>query len=455
MTFEKLELLVLGTAVCCFGFFRWPKSAYELIRPRFAIPFLFWLATFLPMISYGDPYTESNVYQRAREDSGRTAAFFIMTCLLGFWVGFASPIGVYLAKPMALVTNKLPIRPQRFGILAYLVGGFSLFLIAILNGPAFLGFEGGGPLIQLPESLGRPVAVIMVIGTAVSAAALGASWPAKGSQSLFGNAFRLLFLLALCTPNMAMFSRGSALPVLICFAAFSVRHRRLNWVIAILAVGFTALCGHAGLAGRGVMGHYAGVFPYLQFLFTESLSRWDEMFSIFTGAVDAYTPLCVTMQAVKSTDIHAVTWTDWLLIHIPIPYSWGFQPELTTDLSYFIRGASARWYTLGLFGDLWAHFGWAGWAVMAVLGMLYRMLDHLIIGQDLFDEHDHLNPYMFLMFTSYYAMMVGLFNNFRSWTTLFFYPLFLTVAILLVFRFFIAHRSQENVDGSLDYRAAG
>ncbi|GIW75867.1 MAG: hypothetical protein KatS3mg104_0930 [Phycisphaerae bacterium] len=45
--------------------------------------------------------------------------------------------------------------------------------------------------------------------------------------------------------------------------------------------------------------------------------------------------------------------------------------------------------------------------------------------------------YTILLFTSYYAMMVGLFNNFRTWTSAFFYPTYLVVGFNLLRHWFV------------------
>jgi hypothetical protein len=428
----------LGTLICLLGFVKWPKSTFELLRPRFVVPACIWMATFSQVIVCATIDSDYDVYAMSRDQFGAIALRYICLCLLLFWAGYVLPLGKWAAKPLLAIQGTLPINGKLLYKIAVALVLGGVFLFFIFSGTSCLGIPGleGGSFISATDSTASSVSTIIGACSMLGAALVGLSWPEKENRTWLGTLARLALIFLACTSGMCHFSRGSGLPALSAAAAFAVRFRRLSFGF-IAALVWVALCAHAGLVGRGFYGHLGGLFPYLSFLVGTSIFGGRELISVFLGASDAYTSLCVAMNANTTTDCHLLTPINWLIFQIPLPRAFGFFPEWTVDYTYFLGGQGNWGYTVSMFGDSFGELGWAGCLVFLVWGVVFKAIDRLSFTSNVDPSDRSIQPYMMIAFISYLGLEMGLFNTNRSMVVALFFPIYAIVALMFLTRIFM------------------
>lgn len=439
-------ILVFGTCICMLGFLSRPRSTFELLRPMYVVPALIWGVTFFQAIQYQFvPESWSTIYSDAREKFGGWALIYTICCVLAFFLGFLFPLGKRLARPLVRIEFGFSIRPESILHIGFALGIILNLAILALVGPAVYGFGPTWGFFGIDSAMGAKIGPAVIVLVGVGAACVGIGFPMRGQRGLHHWLEALVALFLLSVPYMSAFSRGSGFPVLVAVVARIVQTRRLRWMPLILALLWVGMAGHAGLAGRGLHGHYAGVWPYVKYLVTDSLFEWD-LGGGAEGTVgyDAYTPLCVTFTAIDKLPMGQLTLWEWLRLQIPIPRIPGIHPEWTFTLTYYVGGFGSWGYTSGMLGDTFGHFKWWGVIPFFVLGICYRVIDLLCFGERGKYVNGVLSIYTILLFTSYYAMLVGLFNNFRTWTSAFFYPTYLVLGFTLLRHWFSPRQVYTN-----------
>lgn len=434
------DLAFLGTFVCAFGFLRWPRSLYDLLRPRFVIPALIWSSTF-NVIFYHWIFPQPEKYIDYRTyigSQGETALIYFIVCMLMFWVGMCLPFGKMIGRMFVPLHYGLPLDPKKLRILRvfgiFLGVGIFVSLIAMSGGTALyspvLGIDHRAGYLR--GGISGPLVGALSI---LASGCIGVSWPEKVRDNPLAVIVSLFGLMLIGTHFMANFSRGSGLPIAVAALAYAVRYRRVSLIGMGLAICWVLFTAHAGLSGRGIYGHRGGVVPYLIHLVTySSLSGFQVIESSFIAS-DAFTATAVTMEAHDAMDIGAMSPWDWLRFQIPIPRIFGIHPDWHVAVSFFLSGSRNQGFgfTTSIFGDTFIHLGWPGSAIYIFIGIMYRMVSFLAF--DLSDKiSSKLNPFILLMATSYYAMFLGIFNNFRSWNTTFSYSLYLMIIGMIILR---------------------
>ncbi len=195
-------------------------------------------------------------------------------------------------------------------------------------------------------------------------------------------------------------------------------------------------------------------FPYsITFISHAAYLAWERPGDILfygIGINDGFTTLAVSMHGSDIADVRPLTKLQWLAFQIPIPRVAGIHPEWTVDLTLYIGGYGTWGFTTGILGDLYIHWKWLGVLWFVLLGVLYRMMAALALG----DSRDKvraggLSPYMLALVAAYYALGMGMFNTFRSWVVTFLGPLVAVVVFLLLHRLFAGERPvihQEQYD---------
>jgi len=442
MGFTHVLLALAGTLVCLLGFLKRPRGLYELVQPRFIVPLMIWAATFAQVFFLYLFPEPSSLYSESRYIVGTKALEYLLLCMVCFWVGYGLPLGRYVAGPLARAQSTIPINPYRLRSTGSALCILTFLVMLILGGTGFLGistsiFVIGG--INLQSAIVGPMMTVVGI---LGAALIGISWPDKERRTFFVVLWGLTMLFLVSTPLMASFSRGTGLPVIVAYIAYAVRLRTLPVKTGLFCVFYAGIAGYAGMSGRGVHGHYAGILPYLEQFFTDSIWSWGNAFLTAMGANDSFTPLCVSIRAVEQTYLGQFTPLDWFIFQIPIPRIFGIHPEYTMTLTYFVGGRGSWNYTATIFGDTFIHFGFAGALVFGFLGAAYRFIATLI-DTTTATATMGVNPFVILTLTSYFAMAMGLFNGFRAWVVPFFYPLYIVVFFVVLLGLFRSHQSQD------------
>jgi hypothetical protein len=430
------------TLICLAGFIRRPRAAFELLRPRFVIPALVWIGTLGQDIYFalGGPETY-DVFSRARLYFATNAVFYTGLSMAVFFIGFASPMYRWfdrLFPTFEFVANPDPVTFRRYG---YIASVMVFVLLILTSGTGFLGGEVSG--VTLPEDIGRLIRTFSQVLIMLGAALLGMGFPDRGFRSpltYIATSFST-FLLAL--PYMAQFSRGTGLPLLITYVAYAIRVQRLSIIKLLLVVAWAGWAAEAGFTGRGIYGHYAGVPDYFRAMFTDA--KLSNVVDRLFFAQDAYSSLCVSFAATE-TDIRRLTIGQWIFSQIPIPRIRGIHPEWTPTLTYYVGGVGSWGYTEGMLGDTYNHFGWFGMLWFFIPGVAYRLVDHLCFGRGA-GRAVSVSPYFVLLCSSYFAMLIGLFNNFRSWIVAFFFVLYLIWGVAVLFRMMVPHQPQQPYHG--------
>lgn len=437
-------LTILGTFLCGLGLLKRRKPSDWMIQPSIVVPFLLWTATFFQVIAYHLAHPPETIYAAALRHAMVPALVYVNLVVLCFWVGYASPIGRVIAKPLLPLDFGLPARQGTLRVLGALLSVFVFVILLIVQGEHALGL-GHTSAVQDAEwlhSKSAPLAIFIFMCVPLAAGLIGASWPEKGQRTFLNVGFCLFCLFLASTPYMAKFSRGTGLPALLAVGGFAIRYRRVSMLGLGAAVAWAIVAAHAGIVGRSIYGHYSGVYPFFKALFTLSSSGWGEMFVTASGANDSLTPLCVSIRAVESADIWLLTPSNWLRFQLPVPRFLGLHPEWTTSLTYYVGGRGSGFnYTFGMLGDTCAHLGNKGALLFVPVGIMYRMTTALYFGPA--RRPDAISAYSALLFSSYVAWMLGLFNNYRSWVVGFMYPLYLLLFVMIVRRLLLPPPPEE------------
>ena len=439
-TFSHILLALLGTAVCGFGFLKRPKSMFELMGPRFVIPFAFWAATFGAFFYYC--YTgralDRHLY-KATDQIGNCLIYSTL-CMLMFWCGFVLPLGRIVAGPFQGLRvdvrggDRDKVRHAGYALATAQL----LFLLAVI-GPRL--FDSAWPSYSLPFV--RKVTQIGVLNHALTfcgATLIGLGWPTRERRNPVHIFLCLFFLLVTSFGYMSAFSRGAGLPMAVAMIAYAIRNRSLKWWLLLLVGMWVIICGDAGLFGRFEHGHYGGVLPFLKQVFTQSIFRWDRLLMSTVYVNDSFTRLCVAIQASSDMDMHTLSPLKWFLFQVPVPRVFGFHPRFDVSLTRFVGGHGAWGYTMTMMGDTYMHFGFLGAMTFLIPGVVYRALNHLTIGAGATGP-ESFNPYFLVLVTSYLAWMMGLFNTYRAWVVASSYPFYMILIVMITIKLLRGPRS--------------
>ncbi len=403
------------TALCLVGFVRRPRSLYEMLMPRFVVPVIAWMAS-VSNVLFGH-VMDLSVIRDSYEEYGGLALQFIALSLFLFWVGYFLPLGAGIGRsaPYLPVDLKKQSKVFLFGC---------LFLLLMLH--------TGWMLLGILPAVSAVVVIFMRIAPFGSAALLGLY---LGSKDKLGFQYYLLAALALfgsMQPLMARFSRGAALPVFITLVAFSYMRRQIKIVPILLAAFAVVYFGVQGLRGRGVHGHYGGTVAYIEFLVTSPPAP-SQMVGGMRLVHDVVRPTSVAMNARENRADYtgSLTVDKWLLNCIPLPRVVGL-PKYTMSLGSYVAGKRISWgYTTSMFGDLVHHLGWLGSMMFIVVGAYYRAIEEAAFRK--FGGPEYTSEwYSFLCIVSYYAFMLGMYNNFRSWLTLCAFGVYAIIGLILL-----------------------
>lgn len=441
MQYTTIHLLIaiVGTGLCLLGFTVKRSGSFDLLRPRFIVPTIIWMATFSHvLVGYFNPPPvnrdlDLHVYLAAH---GTESLMYTCLAVCCFWLGFVMPIGHKIGLRLGSWGEAFKVSDPTLRAIGFSFAGLIFLLTVVVSGPSVLnqhwgsGFELGA-LILRSGQLGKLIFLFSLIGAACLGMALP-DWRLSPGVVLL----TLISLVIYSVPLMSSFSRGSGLPLMIAALGYCVRLRRIAWLPMVSAFLLTCLLSHAGLSGRGVYGHYAGLLPYFNHLATYSLFRPGEVLLIPFDAADSLKSINVTLAAIESgTDVLLLTPLEWLVFQIPVPRMLGFHPEWSPDLTIFLGGYGTWGFTFTILGDTFGHLGWAGSLTFIYIGVLYRA-----VSAASFDSRSFwtgtFNPYFIWLATSYFAMFMGMFNSFRAWNVTFFYPLYLLLFVMVCLRLF-------------------
>ncbi|MHC4414072.1 MAG: hypothetical protein ACYS0G_02180 [Planctomycetota bacterium] len=446
-------LVTLGTFLCLLGFFKWPRASWDLIRPRFIVPMIFWASIFLQYIT---PDTDQIFYKyHVQKDTAALA--FVCLCVACFWIGFTPPIGTRLAQLLRGLPATLQFDPEKLRTPGLIIAAVPFFLSLALGGTAIFAAPVSQELVSsvLPSQLVIPVGVFADIAASIGAILIGLAWPTKGRRNALNVGLSALGVIVASHIFMARFSRGSGLVYALAFLAASLRARRINWWAGIAVALIMLLMGHAGLTGRAVYGHFSGSFHYIRHLFTYSIFNWPEVFLSGVYAIDSLKSLVVMMYGAEFAEFGQLTRLQWLHNQIPIPRFLGL-PDVTYSATTIVLQTRTRGFTSSMWGDAFAHFGYWGALTFVPVGICYRFVDRLVLGVDndelqpllAQDGYAHpppddttptsgfaANAWIILLATSYGAILRGVFNSFRAWNTSFFYPLYVLLFVLILLKY--------------------
>lgn len=425
MAYQTVLLAWVNTLICCLGLLKRPRSGYELFRPRFAVPALLWLTMVVPVFLYAFVQVDSELDKvtSSREQAQVAAMQFFAACMLLFWLGYWLPLGRAIAAPLTSVSLDFRVNPRPFRRLTYIAGlGTAVGLVVVVGSQLWGGAAShrnlDGSVITV--LIGRA----LQLSSPLLGAMVGLSWPVKGERHPLNVTALVLVLFTASVPLMMTFSRGTGLPVLVAVIAYTFRTKRLHVWTCLALVVWLSVASHAGIHGRSVHGHYAGLLPYLHFLVSESIWSVGASFLNLLLASDFFTPLCVSIHAEQLEHLGRLSPVDWLKFQLPVPRGLGVHPDWTFTLTYYLGGRGSWNYTCGIFGDAYIHLGPVfGAAMFAVVGVFYRFVDRLAFGQEQGElpgqgERNTISAHSVLVLLSYFAMIYGVFNNFRSWVTL-------------------------------------
>lgn len=435
---EIIQILIAmtGVAICLLGFLRYPHEKFELIAPRFVIPGLFCVGIygdFFYWALHDDPYQ----YEEFLYLSGTTSLIFTTLCLIGFWLGFILPIGRKAAQKIDVLHTEILV-PDR---LLYKFSGIvaaTITLIALaVTGGAYIDvrlFSGASLFTKQASILSVMVQMLMVIG----ALAVGMAWP---ERSNWGRRLALfLFLLLIAAPNFAKFSRGAGLTFLICAFAFSIRYRRFNWIGLSLAAIACVVGANAGLTGRLVYGHYAGVIPFLEHVILTLDDHFAHSLDMVFSAVGKWSVTSVVVTASEG-HIYQSPWWKWIWFQTPLPRPFtapfGLTPTgVGLSVKHYIGGVESRGYTPSLFGDAYGHMHYWGFVMFIPIGIIGRFVESLSIRPKIAHNVDSLNLSAMLLPVLYMALLLGFHNTYRSFVVAFSYPFYMLIFAVFVLRSF-------------------
>lgn len=428
VTMNHVLLACLGTLVCALGFIRRPANRYGYLEPRFVVPGLIWLMSFGQVFYYwigGAPSVKTIKYDQFVARHGNEALMFLILCVLGFWLGYILPLGSRIGRWFLPLNYGLYVRDGVWRVFGWSLAAFILLILILIMGPGIFSSSWTAP--GRIASFEHMLKIVIFILISISACCIGLSWPLKVLDKPFSVLIGLAALFVISIPLMSNFSRGSGLPVAFAAVAYAVRHRRFSVVGMGLAAYWVLVSGHAGLMGRGVHGHFAGLTLYLGFLLSHSLFAGRELLSVLFSAGDTWIVMSTVMTSVhEQTDVGALSPLGWVVFQIPVPRIFGLHPEWTVEMTRFVGGRGSWGYTTSIFGDAFLHYSWFGVWCFIPLGVAYRMVS--FVGFRISDYHAYaLNPFIVYVATSYFALMLGVFNNYRSWMVGFTYPLYLIV----------------------------
>src|SRR5450432_59737 len=260
-------IVLLGTAVALMGFLKWPRSSYELIHPRFVLPGIIWICTFgQALIRNREGGRVGALYEAARVDYGDQALWYSILAMLCFYLGMVLPFGRWVSEPFSKLETQFRINPHRLRRLGW-ISTWSLFAFFMLvAGPHALGLTSMRG-IPLNEQMIKIAAIILSVGSVFNAALLGVSWPEREERTALTYFMMFVGLFVNSMYTMPIMSRGAGLTVFVAAMAYSVRVRRFRISVMLPAVIFVALCGYAGLVGRGVYGRDSDVPTYISMIF--------------------------------------------------------------------------------------------------------------------------------------------------------------------------------------------
>lgn len=429
----------LGIALALLGFRRRPKVAGELVFPRFIIPLLFFIFGILPAAYYYYIDPPNQTYSIFRIAHQETAMAYICLCMVMFWVGFRIRFRLHaLERLIADISFRFNFpATQRAGII--IVTLTSVYMFSLYGAKLWSGYND----LDLTGALGYITKYVIPPVNVLAAIAYGFGWPEKGEPRRSVVALGAIYVLVLCSiPSVAGFSRGSGLYPILMVLGYVGRFRRIPWFSFILSTFFVIYCSQVGLHGRGIYGHGGGVLNFLtefrsgaEFDFTSASER------IMSG--EALTPLSVVMAAGQAhSDLQPLSPMQWIIFQIPVPHVFGLFGTYTLDPTIFVGGAGEWGYTASMFGDTFAHFGWAGCIAFVYMGILYRTLEELV---DFYDSRHSRSTLAFLMLpVAYYSFLLGTFNTFRAWNSSFVFG----IGILLLILWFYGKLKNQSEDWS-------
>lgn len=440
-TETQFYLAIAGTLVCLLGFLKWPNSAFDLMRPRFAAPFIIWMATFYQVIwrYLRGPVHRSTLESGYRQIYGGQAEVFIILCVGAFWLGFillrADGVAARLAQ-RAEISAAGGGSMLRWSLVLALVVALAVVVIAgpiaVLDNVGGTGSVSGawlhfGLIAHFFAVFRKYINSLLVV---LSCALLGLGWPPRGRANA-GHYLLGLTVIALCSLNfIPSFSRGSGLPVVVAVASYAYRERRIPWPAAIAGAVWTTLVMNVALAGRGSVGHYAGLLPWFGVFGTVvgqfARGNFAAMYNTVNGLIDAITPTSVSIAALANGhSVGRMSTVDWFAEQVPFPHFVYQGPRYTIALTRFLGGYGSWGYTSSFFGEAWIEFQWFGSLLFIVVGATLRFIDGLAFHPR--RPSGRVSLYALMLPVGYIALYFGLFNNFRSWlsvTAFGFYTIF-------------------------------
>lgn len=451
-TSTQLTIAIFGTILCLMGFVIRRQSPLDLLRPRFIVPAMIWLAAFTHVLIgyFYPPRAHKTIpFEDYMAVHGSAALLYICLALVMFYAGYSLPIGKKIGQKIGNVGRPIFIADNTLLFCGFSVALLLVSLTVIFAGPSVLRAEWGsfGVSSVILRSGGMGTAIFLL--SLIAAACFGLSFPGFARRPMLS--ITVLFsIIILCLPLMAHFSRGAGLPMVIALFGYTIKMRKIKWVLFSVVLYVCALFAHAGLSGRGLYGHYAGALYFLTHAFTYSLYMPFDVMMVPLKAADSIFPLATTMAAIDSgTDIRLLSPMQWIVFQIPVPRIFGFHADWTPALTHFIGGQGSWHYTFGIFGDTFAHLGWFGALLFVYMGVAYR-----IVSAAAFDSrsavYSLINPYYLWLTMSYFAMFMGIFNSFRAWQVTFYYSFYLLIIGVTLLRV-VGARNDSSLQSSPSY----
>jgi len=406
----------VGTLLSALGFWKRPARMADLLHPRFVVPGLFWFVGFFPMIFYALFTLETDAYGGYREEQSVYALIYLILCLTMFWVGFGIPLGGdFLRKMFGRLPAAKDLTRLRGASVVLALG--TLVLLFAGMGSSLWTADSGAWLVPV-EFMDYAVKYVVLPSTILAAIFYGLAWPAKGEPRTPGlYAAAAVVLAATSVPLAATFSRASGIMPILMVLGYALRHKRIPWRVTTLAILFVLYGAQVGISGRGIYGHYAGVYPYLQHMFDSSNLSGEELGGK-AMSMDSLTPLSVVMSAnQRNADLMAISPLEWIWFQVPIPHVTGLGGTFTFDPTLFLGGYGVSGYTPTMFGDTFGHLGWWGCLAFIYMGMLYRILENSVEQRP--TDGEGLDLALLCLPIGYFAFMQGAFNTFRAWNSTF------------------------------------
>jgi len=439
LSFDNMIFFCLGTLLCFAGFVRRPKNGTELMMPRFVVPGIIWLFCFLPYIVRALLLTEPDRYTGWRNQYTTATLFYFSCCVCAFWIGFliiwrrlnSFDRSTQEADLISFKWNEAnDSKAMGWAVMLSLIAFLILFAargMVVFNNTyhqlVFTShFGADDPILNyIVLFFVNPICVI-------SSVLLGFAWPTDKKSRTPGIIFCCLLVLFVASiPLVAKFSRGAGLTPLLTIFAYIIKSGRLPKLTLLAGFLWAAIAAENGIIGRGIYGHYAGIFPFFENLFINFELSAESLFQNFLFVMESYTPFCTTMAALNSgQDIGVMNPFAWLRFQIPIPSFLGLRGgEFTLDLAQFV-GGNKQSYLPGMFGDTFAHFSYFGSVLFIYVGGCFAIVSKLAKKCD---------PWMLaLLPPAYMSLILGCFNGYRTWNSGFTFPL---LGILIIRWFFV------------------